>query len=100
MKSGLLIVVLILISINGKSQVTTNSINREKFVYGVNTGLNISKFSNDTIDFKYGTNPLFGLFGKYQFSEKFYLKSSVSYSIRSSKSVMPFLKLKKPILGF
>ncbi len=99
MKKAIKILILLLIPCIGVSQINDSSYN-QRFLFGINIGLNFSKFNSDSINFYSGTKPLIGLHGKYKINENIYFKSSISYSLKGSTSISPYLKLRNSYIDF
>ncbi len=60
---------------------------------GVDVGLNFTKFSSVSLDFSTKMQPAIGVFGNYKLINKLFVNLSADYSIRSSFSPKPYLKI-------
>ena len=60
---------------------------------GLDLGLNFTKFNNDSLSLRSGMQPALGVFGNYKISDKLFANISGDYSIRSSFSPKPYLKI-------
>ena len=86
MKKNIQILLIVLLPILGFSQ-------ERKFLFGTDIGLNFTKFNNDSLDFRTKLQPVIGFFGNYSITNNFFINLSADYSIRSSFSPKPYLKV-------
>ena len=84
MKKIIQILLLSLIPLMGFSQID-KLLKNKKFYCGINIGINNSKFMNESQDLNYGTRPFLGLYTKYRFVKRLYIKSSAAYSVKNSQ---------------
>ena len=62
--------------------------------FGVQTGANLSKVSNDTLDVRNVFLPFLGIDLRYQAASKFFIQIGVQYSFRGANVKVPFKKFR------
>ncbi len=94
---SILLIIVLPLMVFSQNEAKTNE---NKFLFGFNGGLNISKINSDTLELTNGYKPYVGVFAKYRVSDKVYIKTSVSYSIKGSTSLQPDVKIKNEYVDF
>lgn len=89
----------ILIPLIGISQ-NKDSLDYQKFSFGIKTGFNYSKIRSNNIEFIYKAKPIIGFYGKLHIDNNFYIKSSFLYSLKGSNSNYPNLNIENHYLDF
>ncbi len=85
----IIVITLLIVSLYTYSQ-KSDTAHKMIEVYGIKAGINYSKFSNDSFNFK--GELVFGIFGKYKFSDKIVFKAATLYSRKGSTSSSSYVK--------
>ncbi|PKP50389.1 MAG: hypothetical protein CVT94_01960 [Bacteroidetes bacterium HGW-Bacteroidetes-11] len=89
------ILILLILSKFSLSQVSPVS---RDLLFGVKTGLNFTRFSNQFYELDHGTKPLIGVFIESRVYNNVFMAGSVSYSLKGSNSASPFYKIENQYL--
>ena len=92
-----IIILILFLPITSFSQ-SDKLVDNNRFSLTLNTGLNVSKFRNDSLMFSSGTKPFIGASLSYGISQRFGIKGDVEYSIRSSNAIKPSKEIENQYL--
>jgi len=83
-----LLILILFLPITSFSQ-SEKLLDNNKFSLSLNTGLNLSKFRNDSMTFNSGAKPFIGTSFSYLISQRLDIKGTTGYSIKSSSAIRP-----------
>ena len=96
MKSKLLLILVLLLPILSYSQ--TNGL--RDITLSANAGVNYSTIKNSIIDFRPGARPYIGMSVSYPIANRVSIKGVANYSMKSSNSLSPNLKVENQYIDF